>query len=123
NAPFSVNANSLATLYYEWFLNGTNLAGATDASYTRFAAQPSDAGAYSVIVSNSVNTATSSNAFLTVIIPPVISVQPVSQLVAISNTANFSVGLTQRTRPMSQWLKHGFPLEDTSSYRFPVAQA
>ena len=53
-------------------------------------AQSTDAGTYSVIVSNSAGTITSSNATLTVIVPPsppAITVQPGNQIVGLGQTA------------------------------------
>jgi sugar lactone lactonase YvrE len=107
NANFSVSASGSMPLYYQWVFAGTNISGATDSTYTRFSAQPVDAGAYSVIVSNLVDVATSSNANLTIIVPPLISVQPTNQLVTISNSVTFSVGVSQGTSPKYQWLKNG----------------
>ena len=69
SATFTVAANGTPPLYYQWSLYGTNLPGATGSSYTRANAQPADAGPYSVVVSNTLGTATSSNALLTVIVP------------------------------------------------------
>ena len=107
NATFMVTANGSTPLCYQWVLGGTNIPGATDSAYTRFSAQPSDGGAYSVIVSNSVDVAVSSNANLTVIVPPIISVQPSNQLVTVSNSVAFTVGVSQGTSPAYQWLKNG----------------
>ena len=69
NATFTVAANGTPPLYYHWSLYGTNLPGATNSSYTRANAQPADAGPYSVVVSNTLGTAASANAVLTVIVP------------------------------------------------------
>jgi hypothetical protein len=73
NATFSAEANGTAPLSYQWLLNGTTIAGATDSSYTRTNAQTADAGAYSVQVGNVVGTALSSNAWLTVNNPPLLA--------------------------------------------------
>jgi hypothetical protein len=69
NAPFTVAATGTAPLYYQWRFNGTNIPGATDSSYTRFNAQPSHAGPYSVGVSNVAGSVTSTDAVLSVILP------------------------------------------------------
>ena len=67
---FSVIATGSPPLAYQWRFNGTNLAAATAASYTRGHLRLSDAGLYSVVVSNAAGATTSSNALLTVLPPP-----------------------------------------------------
>ena len=58
-------------LFYQWYFNpGTVLPGATNASLTLTNVQLSQAGSYFVVASNFLGTATSSNAVLTVNLPP-----------------------------------------------------
>jgi uncharacterized lipoprotein YddW (UPF0748 family) len=75
---FSVIATGSPPLAYQWRFNGTNLAAATAASYTRGHLRLSDAGLYSVVVSNAAGATTSSNALLTVLAPapPTLEAQP-----------------------------------------------
>ncbi len=70
SANFSVLATGTAPLSYQWRHEGTNLPGATASTLVLANAQLADAGAYSVEVTNSVGSATSSNAVLTVNPPP-----------------------------------------------------
>ncbi len=65
NATFNVTAGGTATLAYQWRLNGANIAGATSSSYTRLNAQVAHAGNYSVVVTNTSGSVTSSVAALT----------------------------------------------------------
>jgi Zn-dependent metalloprotease len=66
-ASFSVTASGTAPLSYQWRKNGTNISGATSASYTTPATASADNGAtFSVVVSNSAGSVTSNNATLTV---------------------------------------------------------
>jgi hypothetical protein len=66
-ATFAVVATGAAPLTYQWQKSGTNIAGATSASYTTPATAASDNGAtFAVVVSNSVGSATSNPATLTV---------------------------------------------------------
>ncbi len=67
-ATFSVVANGTAPLAYQWRKNGTNIVGATNASYTTPATAAGDNGArFSVVVSNgTAPNATSNDATLTV---------------------------------------------------------
>ena len=67
SASFSVTATGSAPLNYQWQKNGSNIAGATSASYTTPPATPADNGSrFQVIVTNSAGTVTSGTATLTV---------------------------------------------------------
>jgi hypothetical protein len=66
-ATFSVTAFGTAPLNYQWKKNGTAISGATSASYTTPATTTADNGAqFTVVVSNSAGSVTSSAASLTV---------------------------------------------------------
>ncbi|MGA2889654.1 MAG: immunoglobulin domain-containing protein [Terracidiphilus sp.] len=66
-ATFSVTATGNPAPTYQWSKNGTAIVGATAASYTTPATVATDNGAlFSVIVTNTVGSVTSSNATLTV---------------------------------------------------------
>jgi GH25 family lysozyme M1 (1,4-beta-N-acetylmuramidase) len=108
NATFSVVAAGTTPLSYQWTFNGANITGATASSLTITNAQAGNAGTYAVAITNVAGTVTSGNATLTVILPPIISTQPASQLAAVSNSATFTVGLSQGSTPLSyQWKKNG----------------
>jgi hypothetical protein len=70
NVTFGVTATGAMPLSYQWQFNGTNVSGGTEAFLVLTNVQFVDAGTYSVMVSNPVGTATSSNATLTVAGPP-----------------------------------------------------
>ena len=55
---------------YQWQKNGTDIPGATSASYTITNAQQTDAGSYTVVVTNSLGSVTSNAATLTVTAAP-----------------------------------------------------
>ncbi len=63
---FSVTAVGSAPLGYQWRKNGVNIGGATGPSYSIAAVQATDAGNYSVVVTNACGSATSQDAALTV---------------------------------------------------------
>jgi hypothetical protein len=63
---FSANVTGSAPLSFQWKLNTTNIPGATNESLTLINVQPSDAGNYSLLVTNAVNSITTSNALLEV---------------------------------------------------------
>ncbi len=69
-ASFSITATSSTALTYQWLLNGTALAGATTNTLTLANARTTDAGSYSVIVSNTFGSITSNSAILTVTSAP-----------------------------------------------------
>jgi pectate lyase len=66
NAGFSAAASGTAPIYYQWLKNGSPISGATATTLNFTNVQNSDSGTYSLAASNSVGTAASSNATLTV---------------------------------------------------------
>lgn len=69
NTTFSLTVIGDVPMSYQWYYNGTSLAGATNATYTITNVQTNNAGNYSVIVANYGGSITSSLATLTVQIP------------------------------------------------------
>jgi uncharacterized repeat protein (TIGR01451 family) len=65
NATFSVSSTGNGTLSYQWRLNGSDLPGETTSDLTVVSAQPTNEGDYTVVVSNSTCSVTSSVATLT----------------------------------------------------------
>src|SRR5258707_10272444 len=66
-ATFSVVASGTAPLSYQWRQNGSNIPGATSSSYTTAATTSNDNGStFQAVVTNSVSSATSNSATLTV---------------------------------------------------------
>ena len=115
SAAFSVSATGTETLYYQWALNGTPLPGATKSNLLLTNIQLSDAGTYSVLVSNDGGSITSAPATLTVVIPPDITSPPQSQTVMVGQNATFSAAATG-TGPLSyQWAFNGAPLAGATS--------
>jgi endonuclease/exonuclease/phosphatase family metal-dependent hydrolase len=108
NVTFTVTASGTAPLTYQWLFNGTNISGATTNPFILPNAQFTNAGNYSVTVTNIAGSITSSNAFLTVSnTPPTITTQPQSQTVSIGSSPAFSV-IAGGTAPLSfQWLLGG----------------
>ena len=66
-ATITVGAAGTPPLSYQWYFNGTPLAGATASSYPITAARGVHVGSYSVVVQNSLGWVVSSNATLGVI--------------------------------------------------------
>ena len=74
-AFFTVTASGTAPLSYQWRFNGTNLvngsqvSGSTSPTLSILNAQPTNAGSYSVVVTNAAGSVTSAVAVLSVIVP------------------------------------------------------
>ena len=124
-ATFTVVATGDAPLSYQWRRNGSNIAGATSATYVKTpTAFPTDNGStYSVVVTNAAGSTISVSAVLTVNPAPVapsITSHPASQTVTMPASATFSVTATG-TAPLSyQWRKNGVNIDGAtgSSYVF-----
>jgi len=72
-ASFAVSAAGAPPLQYQWRLNGTALTGAISSSLMITNVQLTNAGSYSVVVSNGSGSVTSSNAILNIIEAPAAS--------------------------------------------------
>lgn len=117
-ATFNVTATGTAPLTYVWRKNGTAVPGGPNAATYSYAAPIGDNGAaFSVVVSNSAGSATSTNAILTVNsapTPPAITTQPASQTVAVGQTATFSVSASGAGLSY-QWRKGGANISGATS--------
>ena len=123
SVTFSVVATGTAPLSYQWYKDGKAISGATGSSYTISSAKGSDAGSYYVIVSNTAGNATSSTVTLTVILKPVITVQPRSLVVDEDDPATFSVTATG-TAPLSyQWYKDGRAISGATGSSYTINSA
>jgi len=102
-AVFSVVVSGTGPFSYQWCSNSVSIVNATNATLTLNTVQTNFAASYSVIVTNVVGSVTSSNAMLTVLIPPSFTKQPTNQSIVLGNTAVFSV-VANGTSPFSyQW--------------------
>ena len=109
-ATFAVVATGTAPLAYQWRKNGTAISGATAATFTIAGAQLADNGAYTVVVTNTLGSATSSAANLLVdsgAVAPAISTQPLAQTARVGGTVTFSVVATGTAPLAYQWRKDG----------------
>ena len=105
-ARFDVRANGATPFSYQWRKNGIDISGATAFTYIIAATVASDSDTYSAFVTNIDGTALSANAILTVIVPPVITSQPVSLTNNAGTTALFSV-TNSGSASAYHWFKNG----------------
>ena len=122
-ATFSVVATGTAPITFQWSKNGSSISGATAAAYTTPAAVAGDNGAiFTAVATNSLGSATSSGATLTVNSPPQIGAQPAGQTVTAGQTATFSVVVTGTAPLTYQWSKNGTAISGAtqSSYTTPA---
>ena len=75
SASFGVSVSGTPPFSYQWRFNGANLLNATNAVYASQAVAATNTGSYSVVVTNLAGSVTSSNALLTVIVPPTLALQ------------------------------------------------
>ena len=110
DVTFTVVATGTAPLTYQWQKNGVNISGATNSSLTLTSVgSTSNAGTYTVIVSNSAGSVRSSGAALMVntFVTPVIVTQPASQSVRNGSDVTFSVAVSGTSPLYYQWQKDG----------------
>lgn len=125
SVTFSVTAAGTAPLSYQWRKDGTNIPGATNATYTISSVTTGSAGNYTVVVTNKAGTVTSTAASLTVNVAPTISAQPASQSACLGQSVLLSV-TAAGTAPLSyQWRKDGTNIAGatTAIYTIPAATA
>jgi choice-of-anchor C domain-containing protein len=118
-ATFSADAQGSTNLYYQWQLNGRNVAGATNTFYTA-----TNAGIYTVVVSNVVGVVTSPAAALT-LIPgfPTLVLSPTDQTVSPGNSATFTVEATGSNTLYYQWQLNGGNLPGATNNSYTTANA
>lgn len=138
-ATLSVTASGNA-LTYQWSRNSTALVGATNAIFTVASASVTDAGNYTVVVTNSGGNTTSNSATLTVnaapaptppplpttpppvtTLAPAITTQPVNQSSVVGQPVTFSVSATGSPTPTWQWTKNGAPIVGATTATLTLA--
>jgi hypothetical protein len=115
SATFNVTATGTPAPSYQWRKDGTALSGATANRLTLNNVQAGDAGAYSVVVTNSAGSVTSGAATLTVTpatptFAPAIVAQPISVNVVAGSSAALTVVATGTPAPDYQWRRNDVPI-------------
>jgi uncharacterized repeat protein (TIGR03803 family) len=119
NAAFTIATFGATPVFYQWQQNGINLtnggdiSGATAATMTLSNVTVNDAAVYTVVVSNALNSVTSDDAVLEVILsPPRITTQPASQTAVVGMTVTLTVAALADQPFSYQWQEDGTNLTD-----------
>ncbi|MEO7300002.1 MAG: immunoglobulin domain-containing protein, partial [Verrucomicrobiota bacterium] len=107
NVTFSAIVSGSTPLVFQWRLNGTNIFGATSTSLLFSNVQATNAGNYTLVVTNTSGSVTSLIATLTVNLPPTITLQPLDQSVWLGQDATFVVQATGTSPLRYQWQFNG----------------
>ncbi|PAW87328.1 MAG: hypothetical protein B9S33_06445 [Pedosphaera sp. Tous-C6FEB] len=106
SVALTVTANGSPPLAYQWFFTNGPVPFATGPSLSFPAAQPTNSGDYFVVITNAFGSITSAPALLTITnstAPPVLTLQPQSQSVIVSNTVAFTTTATGALPLNYQW--------------------
>ena len=122
-ASFKVKATGTAPLFYQWWHEGAEIPGATNRTLTLLNIQESLAGNLAVVVSNFAGVRISSNATLTVNVPPAFMVQPQSQATTVGAPVTFTAAATGTPPLKFQWRKNGSNISGATNTSFTLARA
>lgn len=108
NATFAVSAIGSQPVTYQWFFQGAPIAGASASQYSLLGVQSGNSGAYRVVVNNSLGSATSTVANLTVTaLAPYFTLQPVGASLSAGSSRTLT-GQANGSLPIGyQWRRNG----------------
>ncbi|MCP5525754.1 MAG: immunoglobulin domain-containing protein [Verrucomicrobiales bacterium] len=118
---FNVVATGTLPLEFQWSRDGTPIEGATGETLTLTGVTSADAGAYSVVVSNSGGTETSADAMLDIVAPPFN--EGSNQTVLNGFPASFSVTVPDVAGYSFQWSKDGAVLDGETASALVIPSA
>lgn len=101
---FLVDATGTPPLRYQWYFNITNrLAGETTPSILYTNVGEFQEGFFSVVVTNAFGAVTSAPAYLSVVVPPLVTREPTNVVAAVGGTATFSISASGDPPLTYQW--------------------
>lgn len=104
---FTAIASAAPAPTYQWHKNGNPIPGATAGTLTLLSVTANDRATYQVTAANSAGSTTSNSVVLTVVEPPVFTLQPVSQTADLSTPLTLSAIAAGDPAPTYQWRKDG----------------
>ena len=110
NVTFTVGASGAGTVRYQWLFNGSNLASKTNSTLSLTNVQATNAGTYAVNVTDNNGSLLSSNATLSLLAAPVITLSPSSKTYATGAVVTLNAAASGTPTPGYQWLLNGSPL-------------
>ncbi len=120
-ATFAVEARGSGPLRYQWYRDNRRVVGATNAVLQIPVVTLSNVGSYRVVVADYRDSATSESATLTALTTPVITRQPVEQVIASNGVAQFSVAAVGGGLLRYQWKKDGAALDGATASSLSVS--
>ncbi|HEY2951833.1 MAG TPA: lamin tail domain-containing protein, partial [Verrucomicrobiae bacterium] len=125
NGTFSVTASGNGILRYQWRFNGTNIPGATAASYVVLNAQPVHEGDYTVMVTDGEGPALSAVARLTLVLHPIFTLQPTNRTaivkLGVPTNVTFSASAVSSTPVRYLWRFNGTNILDATNSSLTVS--
>ena len=120
NVSFTAAADGTPAPTFQWRKDGIAISGATNAILTLTAVSATSAGAYSVVATNAIGSATSNAATLTVnplvvTASPTITSQPISVAATAGGTVAFVATADGIPAPTLQWRKNGVAISGATS--------
>ena len=121
SVTFTTAVSGVPAPSLQWAKGGVPLSGATTASFTIASAQLSDAGTYTVVATNSVNSVTSNSVVLAVNLAPFFTTQPLSQTITIGNDVTFTTEANGIPSPTFQWQRNGVNISGATGASYTKA--
>ena len=120
-ATFTVTSGGTSP-NYQWFKDSSPISGAILPTLTLTNVQDADAAAYMVVLTNSAGNVTSAPpATLTVIDPPTITSQPLSQQPLLGSSVSFTVSLNGTPPFKYQWRFNGVAILDGTNAIYMIS--
>jgi hypothetical protein len=122
--PFQIIGNAVGASSYQWYLNGTELTGATSNSYLVLKASLGNAGTYKLVATSPFGlTAESQSVKVDVFSRPSIRLQPQHRFVALGEQAVFSVEATGSGPLSFKWFRNGTVITESNLSTFVIPAA
>jgi hypothetical protein len=106
----AVGATGIPDVTYQWQRNGVALTGKTSATLSVPSIQRTQAGEYTVVVTNKHGSITSQKALVVVEYAPEITLQPTALELLLGQSGSLSSAATGVPTPTYQWLRDGTPV-------------